>query len=150
MIFDRTHRLALLYKDGEPAILRADTVELPPESPGEQRCRAMWRTFYDTVGIEAEDATMSAGERTCRKRYWRDTPELGHFGGAASGSVAGLRSAGRSFLPTGALPLEAGPGGGQKYAGADRTAPSPCGMTVRPCRRMRPGAVPGAACTVSL
>ena len=78
MIFDRTHRLALLYKDGEPAILRADTVELPPESPGEQRCRAMWRTFYDTVGIEGRRNDV------CRrthmpKRYWRDTPELGHL-----------------------------------------------------------------------
>ena len=78
MIFDRTHRLALLYKDGEPAILRADTVELPPESPGEQRCRAMWRTFYDTVGIEGRRNDVCRRTHMA-KRYWRDTPELGHL-----------------------------------------------------------------------
>ena len=78
MIFDRTHRLALLYRDGEPEFLRADTIELPPESPEEQRCRAMWRTFYETVGIEGRRNDV------CRrthmpKRYWKDTPELGHL-----------------------------------------------------------------------
>ena len=78
MIFDRTHRLALLYRDGEPEFLRADAIELPPESPEVQRCRAMWRTFYETVGIEGRR------NEVCRrthmpKRYWKDTPELGHL-----------------------------------------------------------------------
>lgn len=78
MIFDRTHKLALLYRDGEPSMLQADTIELPPESPDEQRCRAMWRTFYETVEIEGRRNPV------CRrtqmpKRYWKDMTELSHL-----------------------------------------------------------------------
>ncbi len=78
MIFDRTHKLALVYRDGEPALLHADAIELPPESPDEQRCRAMWRTFYETVEIEGRRNPV------CRrthmpKRYWKNMTELQHL-----------------------------------------------------------------------
>ena len=75
MIFDRTHKLALLYKDGAPEFLQAEHIELPPESPEEEKFRAMWRTFYDTVGIEGRRNDL------CRrthmpKRYWNRMTEM--------------------------------------------------------------------------
>ena len=75
MIFDRTHKLALLYKDGATEFLQAEHIELPPESPEEEKFRAMWRTFYDTVGIEGRRNDL------CRrthmpKRYWNRMTEM--------------------------------------------------------------------------
>lgn len=78
MIFDRTHKMALLYKDGEHGFLHADKIELPTESPEEQEYRAMWRTFYDTIGIEGRR------NENCRrtlmpKRYWKEMTEVRHL-----------------------------------------------------------------------
>lgn len=75
MIFDRTHRVALLYKDGEPEFIHADRIELPPESPKEAEYRSMWKTFYDTIGIEGR--RNEACRRThMPKRYWKMMSEL--------------------------------------------------------------------------
>ena len=75
MIFDRTHKTALLHKNGEYSFIHADRIELPPESPEEQHYQAMWRTFYDTIGIEGRR------NEICRrthmpKRYWRMMTEV--------------------------------------------------------------------------
>lgn len=75
MIFDRTNRMALIYRDGRPEFLYADHIELPPASPEEERCRAMWRVFYDTIGIDGRR------NETCRrthmpKRYWSQMTEM--------------------------------------------------------------------------
>lgn len=75
MIFDRTHKLALLYKDGATEFLQAEHIELPPESPEEEKFRAIWRMFYDTVGIEGRRNDL------CRrthmpKRYWNRMTEM--------------------------------------------------------------------------
>ena len=72
---------ALLHKNGDYSFIHADRIELPPESPEEQQYQAMWRTFYDTIGIEGRR------NETCRrthmpKRYWRELTEMqqGHAG----------------------------------------------------------------------
>lgn len=78
MIFDRTNKTALLYRDGTPEFISAEEIELPPASPEEERCREMWRAFYDTIGIDGR-----RNER-CRmthmpKRYWRQMTEVSHL-----------------------------------------------------------------------
>ncbi|MBO5670491.1 MAG: TIGR03915 family putative DNA repair protein [Clostridia bacterium] len=78
MIFDRTHKAALVYRNGRPEVLYADRIQFPPASPEEYRYRAMWRTFYDTIGIE------SRRNEACRrnhmpKRYWRTMTEVQHL-----------------------------------------------------------------------
>ena len=78
MIFDRTNKVALMYKDGEHVFVHADQIELPPESPEELEYRAMWRTFYDTIGIEGRR------NENCRrthmpKRYWKQMTEVQHL-----------------------------------------------------------------------
>ena len=78
MIFDRTNKVALLYKDGEPAFLHAEHIELPPESPEEAAYRAMWRTFYDTIGIEGR-RNESCRRTHMPKRYWRTMTEVSHL-----------------------------------------------------------------------
>ncbi|MBQ1985939.1 MAG: TIGR03915 family putative DNA repair protein [Clostridia bacterium] len=78
MIFDRTNKVALMYKDGEHVFIHADQIELPAESPEELEYRAMWRTFYDTIGIEGRR------NENCRrthmpKRYWKQMTEVQHL-----------------------------------------------------------------------
>lgn len=78
MIFDRTHKAALVYRDGEHGFLYADKIELPPESPEELQYRAMWRTFYDTIGIEGR-RNESCRRTHMPKRYWRTMTEVSHL-----------------------------------------------------------------------
>ena len=78
MIFDRTNRVALMYKDGEHVFVHADRIELPPESPEELEYRAMWRTFYDTIGIEGR-RNESCRRTHMPKRYWRQMTEVQHL-----------------------------------------------------------------------
>lgn len=78
MIFDRTHKMALLYKDGQHSVLYADRIRLPACSPEEYRYRAMWRMFYDTIAIEGRR------NEICRrthmpKRYWNTVTEVQHL-----------------------------------------------------------------------
>ena len=78
MIFDRTNKVALMYKDGEHAFLHAEHIELPPESPEEAAYRTMWRTFYDTIGIEGR-RNESCRRTHMPKRYWRMMTEVQHL-----------------------------------------------------------------------
>ena len=78
MIFDRTNKIALMYKDGEHVFLHAEHIELPPESPEEAAYRTMWRTFYDTIGIEGR-RNESCRRTHMPKRYWRTMTEVQHL-----------------------------------------------------------------------
>ena len=76
MIFDRTHKTALVGRYGEPEFLYAEKIELPEFSPEEQAYRGLWKLFYDTVEIEARRNPL------CRrshmpKRYWAQMTEMG-------------------------------------------------------------------------
>jgi probable DNA metabolism protein len=75
VIHDATHELALLYQKGRREI--APMVDLPPMrvTKKEIMYRALWKRFYDTIGIEGRY------NPTCRmshmpKRYWAHMTEF--------------------------------------------------------------------------
>lgn len=75
MIFDKTHRAALVYQNGEAEILKTEHVEFPGISEGEARYQALWKRFYDTIAIEGRE------NPRCRmthmpKRYWENMLEV--------------------------------------------------------------------------
>jgi probable DNA metabolism protein len=75
MIFDKTHRMALVCRDGKPRILAVDVLELPEISEGEARHQALWKQFYKAIAIEGRE------NPRCRmthmpKRYWEHMLEL--------------------------------------------------------------------------
>ena len=75
MIFDKTHRVALIYQNGKAEISQIEHVEFPEISEGEVRCQALWKRFYDTVAIESRE------NPRCRmthmpKRYWENMLEV--------------------------------------------------------------------------
>lgn len=69
LIFDRTHRMALVYSGGHSQIFPLELTELPRADQQEQFYRRLWTRFYDTVSIE------DRYNPKCRmthmpKRYW--------------------------------------------------------------------------------
>ena len=75
MIFDKTHKAALVYQNRRKDIISIDNIEFPSISEGEARYQAMWKRFYDTVSIESRE------NPRCRmshmpKRYWENMTEV--------------------------------------------------------------------------
>lgn len=75
LIYDRTHREALFHQQGNWVILPLERLNLAQASEEEQRCRALWRRFYQTISIEGRE------NPRCRmthmpKRYWNTMTEF--------------------------------------------------------------------------
>ncbi|MCL2201072.1 MAG: TIGR03915 family putative DNA repair protein [Oscillospiraceae bacterium] len=75
MIFDKTHKAALVYQCRRREIISLDHIEFPPISEGEKRYQEMWKRFYNTVSIQARE------NPRCRmshmpKRYWENMIEV--------------------------------------------------------------------------
>jgi len=75
LIFDKTHKAALIYENRSMRMAAAEHIEFPAVSEEEARYRALWKHFYDTVAIE------SRTNHLCRmthmpKRYWENMIEM--------------------------------------------------------------------------
>lgn len=79
LIYDETHATALFYQAGHPQIMPLQELFLEAPTPMEQKYRALWQTYYDTVAIKARY------NPKCRmnhmpKRYWKYMTEFGAAG----------------------------------------------------------------------
>ena len=75
LIYDKTHKAALIYRDGDADIVALEGLETPEESADELAYRAMWQRFYQTISIAARE------NPRCRmthmpKRYWENMLEV--------------------------------------------------------------------------
>lgn len=75
LIYDRTHREALVYQPKRWAILPLEEFHAAAPDAREREYRALWRRFYDTVAIEGRY------NPKCRmthmpKRYWNTLTEF--------------------------------------------------------------------------
>jgi len=75
LIFDKTHKAALLYSNGRQEIIALDELTLPAVSEEEAGYRALWKRFYDTIAIKERE------NPRCRmshmpKRYWENMIEM--------------------------------------------------------------------------
>ena len=75
LIFDKTHKAALVHQNRRAEIISVENIEFPPVSEDEARYQALWKCFYDTVAIEART------NHRCRmtnmpKRYWENMIEM--------------------------------------------------------------------------
>lgn len=76
LIFDENHSTALFYRPGQPQIMPLSELFLEAPNPEEQKYRALWQTYYETVAIKARYNPI------CRmshmpKRYWDYMAEFG-------------------------------------------------------------------------
>ena len=75
LIFDKTHKVALVYQNRQFEIISIDSIEFPPVSENELHYRTMWKQFYNTISIQARE------NPRCRmthmpKRYWENMTEV--------------------------------------------------------------------------
>ena len=75
IIYDKTHRYALIYQNREMQIARMEQINLPEASAKELGYRELWKGFYKAIAIEARE------NPKCRmthmpKRYWENMTEM--------------------------------------------------------------------------
>ncbi len=75
LIYDKTHKAALVYQNGEDSIIDVDNIEFDEPSNNEHKYRKLWKHFYDTVAIKRRE------NPRCRmtfmpKRYWENMTEM--------------------------------------------------------------------------
>jgi probable DNA metabolism protein len=75
IIYDKTHKSALVCKNGNAEIVRADNVAFPQVSQDEEKYGKLWKRFYDAVAIEGRE------NPRCRmshmpKRFWENMLEV--------------------------------------------------------------------------
>ena len=75
LIFDKTHKAALLKQGRRAEIICLEDVEFPPVSEEEAKYRSLWKQFYKTVAVEGRE------NPRCRmshmpKRYWENMLEV--------------------------------------------------------------------------
>ncbi len=75
LIFDKTHRAALVYEDGRPRILPLEGIQFPQADEAEKGYRALWKQFYRTISIEARE-NPRLRMTNMPKRYWENMLEL--------------------------------------------------------------------------
>ncbi len=74
-LYDRTHREALFYADGDSAIVSLEEFVMAPPDEAEKRYRRLWRCFYDTIAIrERENPKLRMSHMP--KRFWPLLTEL--------------------------------------------------------------------------
>lgn len=75
IIFDKTHKAALIYEKRKHRIVPLEGIEFPEADETEQQYRALWKQFYNTIAIEARY------NPKCRRtnmpmRYWENMLEV--------------------------------------------------------------------------
>lgn len=69
LIFDRTHKMALIHQPGRTAVLPLESLTLPRPGEAERMYRALWKKYYaaaEVPGRHNEKCRMS----NMPKRYW--------------------------------------------------------------------------------
>ena len=99
LIFDRTHKAALVWQDRKARIISLDTLELPPATAEELRYRVLWKRFYKTIAIAARENPRCRMTH-CPKRYWENMLEMEDELRRTPDSLDALPAAAPALLPT--------------------------------------------------
>lgn len=75
LLYDRTHKEALVYRPGQWVIVPVDELTLPPAGEEELQYRRLWRQFYDTIAIEGR-YNPKLRMTHMPKRYWNTMTEF--------------------------------------------------------------------------
>ncbi|MEG2086850.1 MAG: TIGR03915 family putative DNA repair protein [Angelakisella sp.] len=74
-IYDKTHRLALVYQPYQPTLVELDAFELPQGDDSEQLYQRLWQGYYDAIAI-AQRANPRCRRNLVPKRFWPNMTEL--------------------------------------------------------------------------
>lgn len=75
LIYDDTHGVALMWKQGVGSMLPLEALEMSPVTEKEAQMRALWKSFYQTIAIKERENPVC--RRThCPMRYWSNMTEF--------------------------------------------------------------------------
>jgi len=75
LIYDETNKYAIVYQKGKRDIIPLDNLELPKACEKEEKYRALWKTFYNTIAIEGR-INHNLRRNNMPKRYWKHLTEF--------------------------------------------------------------------------
>lgn len=75
LIYDKSHKYALLYSDGRYEITPMEELIVPQECHDELKYRALWQMFYDTIAVEGR-INHKLRMNNMPKRYWSNMTEF--------------------------------------------------------------------------
>jgi len=75
LIYDETHKHVFIYQNGDRNLFPLEHLELPPACEKEERYRALWKQFYDTIAIEGRvNPKLQIGNMP--RRFWKHMTEF--------------------------------------------------------------------------
>lgn len=75
LIYDRCHKLALVYRPFESRIIPLESLQLPGPDHTEQRNRDLWERYYETAAVEGRE-NLKGRMTHMPKRYWNCMTEF--------------------------------------------------------------------------
>jgi len=75
VIYDKNHKAALVYENRKRSIIHLEEMPFPQADAAEQRYRALWKSFYHTIAIEAR-INPRLRMTLMPKRYWENMTEM--------------------------------------------------------------------------
>jgi len=75
LIYDEVHKHAIVHQNGESVIVPLENLELPKACAKEEKYRALWKRFYDTIAIEGR-INPKLRMNNMPKRYWKHLTEF--------------------------------------------------------------------------
>lgn len=86
LIYDKTHRMALVYCDRRAEIMENIDFEMPAAGEEELSFRKLWREFYNAIGIE-QRYNPRCRMNLMPKRFWENMTEMQEERGAPAGKL---------------------------------------------------------------
>ena len=75
LIYDESHKYALVYQNFDARIIPLEHLELPEACEKEEKYRELWKQFYNTIAIEGRiNPKLRMGNMP--KRYWKHMTEF--------------------------------------------------------------------------
>jgi probable DNA metabolism protein len=75
LIYDESHKHAIVYQNFESAIIPLEHLELPKACEKEEKYRVLWKQFYNTIAIEGR-INHKLRRNNMPKRYWKHLTEF--------------------------------------------------------------------------
>jgi len=75
LIYDKSHKCAFVYQNGEKSLIELEHLELPEAGAEEEQYRALWKRFYNTIAIEGR-INPKLRMNNMPKRYWAHMTEF--------------------------------------------------------------------------
>ena len=112
-LYDRTHKEALVYADGQHRFVPLDQFSMAAPDNREAEFRLLWKQFYDTIAIK-ERYNPRCRQTHMPKRYWGTMTEFqpeSYFTAAPAADAASKAPAFPDGTPAPGIPPAPGPSG---------------------------------------